>query len=209
MKDWSTTWKYPSELLLPSEKVNRPWPQILPARNSEVKHHIKCDSDHGHVQGRTWPTSLVLHPINSGENSMAMKPALKNKNWAKTQRQVSSLFLVKKNLHEFALVTWAVRKSHHLTMKANARTQGRLWALCLQILLAVQDSSIGDIVSDWLSQWVSQTFDFSVTIPIMTTMNTMNTMTTKTTMTVMTTITTIITSTTKTTLTTMTTETAV
>ena len=28
------TWKYPSELLLPSENVKRPWPQILPALNS-------------------------------------------------------------------------------------------------------------------------------------------------------------------------------
>ena len=97
MKHWRTTWKYPSELLLPSEKVNRPWPQILPARNSEVEHHIKCDSDIGHVQGKTWPTSLVLHPINSGENSMAMKPALwQTKNWAKSQRGVHPYFLSKR-----------------------------------------------------------------------------------------------------------------
>ena len=141
MKHWSTTWKYPSELLLPSEKVNRPWPQILPARNSEVEHHIKCDSDIGHVQDRTWPTSLVLHPINSGENSMAMKPALWQTKIEPSHKEVyncTSLFLVKKNLHEFALVTWAVRKSHHLKMKTNVKKRGRLWELCLQIFLCLR-----------------------------------------------------------------------
>ena len=52
--------------------------------------------------------------------------------------------------------------------------------------LAVQDSSIGDIVT----QSMSQTFYFSVTMTTITTMNTMSTMTTVTAMTTITKMTT-------------------
>ena len=125
MKHWKTTWKYPSELLLPSEKVNRPWPQILPARNSEVEHNIKsvimtlvmCRARHGSPPSYFIPSIVVKipWPWNQPWREQKIEPSHKEVYTV----QCTSLFLVKKNLHEFALVTWAVRKSHHLKMKTN------------------------------------------------------------------------------------------
>ena len=76
----------------------------------------------------------------------------------------------------------------------------------MPLFLAVQDSSIGDIITHSLIKSASQTFDFSVTIAkitITTTIATITTITTIATIVTITTITTVIT------VTTMTTETAI
>ena len=70
------------------------------------------------------------------------------------------------------------------------------------MFLAVQDSSIGDLVTESLGE---SSFDFRVTMTTLTTMNTMTTMTTMTTITKITTITSITPITTITTMNTMTT----
>ena len=140
---WST-WKYPSELLLPSEKVRRPWPQILPARNSDDNDvfddiiilgtyllHISSHRwwwivhDHGTspVESLLWKSN-PNHPFNGGVflhhdhnqwpwNQPCRKLTLNAMHIAHCTRcsEVRSLYL-----HEFALITWAIRKSHHLKM---------------------------------------------------------------------------------------------
>ena len=63
---WST-WKYPSELLLPSEKVRRPWPQILPARNSDHNDVFADNGDYLYFLLFWGPTSFIFHPIDGGE----------------------------------------------------------------------------------------------------------------------------------------------